>query len=212
MTRLTIFPDKRIRPACLAVVLILLLTAFLLAAGCESQNPAPAAPADMTVTTQNTIPPRTISTTNPPVITISREPEPSPEVTTEVPVLTPDATIVVSGNYHQEYIRMDATTYSVGEVVQFFLVNKGPEISGCDYAHPPYTVYHLSPTGTRLPIAASDPARSYMTIISDPHSATGPFSLDTRKFSPGRYLIRFDCGNNVAREFVIMSRAEAIVN
>lgn len=127
-------------------------------------------------------------------------------------VLTPDATIVVSGNYHQEYIRMDATTYSVGEVVQFFLVNKGPEISGCDYSHPAYTVYHLSPTGTRLPIAASDPARSYMTVISDPNSATGPFSLDTRKLSPGRYLIRFDCGNNVAREFVIMSRAEAIVN
>jgi len=51
-----------------------------------------------------------------------------------------------------------------------------------------------------------------MTVISDPNSATGPFSLDTRKLSPGRYLIRFDCGNNVTREFVIMSRAEAIVN
>lgn len=212
MTRFTTFPDKRIRPVCLAIALMLFLTAFLLAAGCESQNPAPAAPADTTVTTQNTLPPRTISTTNPPLVTTSREPEPSPEVTTEVQVLTPDATIVVSGNYHQEYIRMDATTYSVGEVVQFFLVNKGPEISGCDYSHPAYTVYHLSPTGTRLPIAASDPARSYMTVISDPNSATGPFSLDTRKLSPGRYLIRFDCGNNVAREFVIMSRAEAIVN
>ena len=107
---------------------------------------------------------------------------------------------------------MDATTYSVGEVVQFYLVNKGPEISGCDYAHPAYTVYHLSPTGTRLPIATYDPARRYMTVISDPNSATGPFSLDTRKLSPGRYLIRFDCGNNVAREFVIMSRADAIIN
>jgi len=140
------------------------------------------------------------------------EPEPVPEVTIGEPVLTPAATIVVSGNYHQEYIRMDATTYSVGEVVQFYLVNKGPEISGCDYAHPAYTVYHLSPTGTRLPIATYDPARSYMTVISDPNSATGPFSLDTRKLSPGRYLIRFDCGNNVAREFVIMSRTDAMVN
>ena len=136
MTRFTTFPDKRIRPVGLAIALMLFLTAFLLAAGCESQNPAPATPADTTVTTQNTLPPRTISTTNPPVVTTSREPEPSPEVTTEVQVLTPDATIVVSGNYHQEYIRMDATTYSVGEGVQFFLVNKGPEISGCDYARP----------------------------------------------------------------------------
>jgi len=77
-------------------------------------------------------------------------------------------------------------------------VLQGSEISGCDYAHPAYTVYHLSPTGTRLPIATYDPARRYMTVISDPNSATGPFSLDTR--------------NNVAREFVIMSRADAIIN
>ena len=212
MTRLTIFPDKLIRPVCLAVALMLLLAALLLVAGCESQDQAPAAPGGTTITTQKTLPPRTIATTIPPTVAISREPEPVPEVTTQEPSLSPAATIVVSGNYHQEYIRMDATTYSVGEVVQFYLVNKGPEISGCDYAHPAYTVYHLSPTGTRLPIATYDPARSYMTVISDPNSATGPFSLDTRKLSPGRYLIRFDCGNNVAREFVIMSRTDAMVN
>ncbi|MDD1681944.1 MAG: hypothetical protein LUQ35_10055, partial [Methanoregula sp.] len=195
-----------------AVALMLLLTMLLLVAGCESQNPAPAAPAGTTVPALNTLPPRTIATTLPPAVTTSMEPEPVPEVTIGEPVLTPAATIVVSGNYHQEYIRMDATTYSVGEVVQFYLVNKGPEISGCDYAHPAYTVYHLSPTGTRLPIATYDPARSYMTVISDPNSATGPFSLDTRKLSPGRYLIRFDCGNHVAREFVIRSRTDAMVN
>lgn len=212
MTRLPIFPNNRIRPVCLAVALILILTTLLLVAGCESQGPAPAAPAGTTVTTQKTLPPQTIATTIPPAVTPGSEPEPVPEVTTQEPLLSPAATIVVSGNYHQEYIRMDATTYSVGEVVQFYLVNKGPEISGCDYAHPAYTVYHLSPTGTRLPIATYDPARRYMTVISDPNSATGPFSLDTRKLSPGRYLIRFDCGNNVAREFVIMSRADAIIN
>jgi hypothetical protein len=212
MTRFPIFPDNRIRPVCLAVALMLLLTTLLLVAGCESQDPAPTVPAGTTITTQKTLPPRTIITTLPPVVTTSSEPEPVPEVTTQQPELSPAATIIVSGNYHQEYIKMDATTYSVGEVVQFYLVNKGPEISGCDYAHPAYTVYHLSPTGTRLPIATGDPARSYMTVISDPNSATGPFSLDTRKLSQGRYLIRFDCGNNVAREFVMMSRTDAIIN
>lgn len=212
MTRRQMFPGTRTRPVCLAIAMMLLLTTLLLAAGCESQDQAPAAPAGTTVTIQKTLPPRTLATTIPPAVTTSSEPEPVPEVTTQEPVLSPVATIVVSGNYHQEYIRMDATTYSVGEVVQFYLVNKGPEISGCDFAYPAYTVYHLSPTGTRLPIATYDPARRYMTVISDPDSATGPFSLDTRKLSPGRYLIRFDCGNNVAREFVIMSRTDAIIN
>ena len=212
MTRRHFFPENPARTVCLAVALMLILTMLLLVAGCESRDQAPAVPAGTTATTQKTLPPRTIATTSPPVVATSSEPEPVPEVTTEEPVLSPSATIVVSGNYHQEYIRMDATTYSVGEVVQFYLVNKGPEISGCDYAHPAYTVYHLSPTGTRLPIATYDPARSYMTVISDPNSATGPFSLDTRKLSQGRYLIRFDCGNNVAREFVIMSRTDAIIN
>jgi hypothetical protein len=212
MTRRHFFPENPARTVCLAVILMLILTMLLLVAGCESRDQAPAVPAGTTATTQKTLPLRTIATTLPAVIATSSEPEPVPEITTEEPVLTPAETIVVSGNYHQEYIRMDATTYSVGEVVQFYLVNKGPEISGCDYSHPAYTVYHLSPTGTRLAVATNDPARSYMTVISDPNSATGPFSLDTRKLSQGRYLIRFDCGNNVAREFVIMSRTDAIIN
>jgi hypothetical protein len=103
---------------------------------------------------------------------------------------------------------MDATTYSVGEVVQFFLVNKGSEIKGCDYAHPAYTIYSLSPDGSRLPVSASDPIRAYRTVMSEgePASATGPFSLDTGKISPGKYLIRFDCGNNVGREFENIAR------
>jgi len=208
MTRLPIFPNNRIRPVCLAVALMLILTMLLFVAGCESQGPAPAAPAGTTVTMQKTPPPRTIATTIPPAVTPGSEPEPVPEITTQEPVLSPAATIIVSGNYHQEYIRMDATTYSVGEVVQFYLVNKGSEIKGCDYAHPSYTIYSLSPNGSRLPVSTSVPIRAYRTVMSEgePASATGPFSFDTGKISPGRYLIRYDCGNNVAREFEIMAR------
>lgn len=138
---------------------------------------------------------------------MSVEPEPVSVVTTKEPVASPSGTTVLSTNYHPDYIKMDAIVYKVGEVVQFYLVNKGPEISGCDYAHPAYTVYHLSPDRTRLAVATQDPNRSYTTVMSeDPGSATGPFSLDTGRLSAGRYLIRFDCGNNVGREFVLLAR------
>jgi hypothetical protein len=193
------------------LTLMLVLAVLLLAAGCESQSPQSAAPAGTTAT-QNpvTTPTRQVTTTIPPAITVSNEQEQVPVTTiTRKPESLTQATVAQPGNYHPEYIKMDATTYSVGEVVQFYLVNKGPEITGCDYAHPAYTIYHLSPDGTRLEVSANDPNRSYITVISlsEPGSATGPFSLDTRKLSPGRYLIRFDCGNSVAREFVIMARS-----
>jgi hypothetical protein len=190
--------------------LLLALAVLLLAAGCTSQPQTPAAPASTTaavtlapVTTQEVI------TTIPPVVNITTEPEPVPVTTTsQKPESSPAVTVDLSANYYPEYIRMDATTYSVGEVVQFFLVNKGSEIKGCDYAHPAYTIYSLSPDGSRLPVSASDPIRAYRTVMSEgePASATGPFSLDTGKISPGKYLIRFDCGNNVAREFEIIAR------
>lgn len=199
------------RSLCLAAVLMFLLAGLAFSAGCASEEAAqPAAPALTPLPTPHkTVIPRTMVTTVSPVETPA-EPAPVPEETTSQPAADPSPAIVVSGNYHQEYIRLDATSYSLGEVVQFYLVNKGPEIDGCDFAHPPYTVYHLSPTGVRLPVATGDPSRSYMTVMTDPDSATGPFSLNTGKLSAGRYLIRFDCGRNVAREFVIMSRVQVI--
>jgi hypothetical protein len=209
MTSCQFFQTGRTRPACLVVVLMFLLTTLLLVAGCESEDQTAAVPSTTTPAPIKTIATRHVTTTIP-TTEITPEPEPVTEIPTEEPAITSEPTIAVSGNYHQEYIKMDSTTYAVGEVVQFYLVNKGHEIAGCNYAHPPYTVYHLSPAGIRLPVATGDPARSYMTVISDPDSATGPFSLDTHKLSAGRYIIRFDCGNNVSREFVIMSRAEVI--
>lgn len=205
------FPKNRSGTASTTVLMILLLFALTLSAGCESEEAGASA-----VPAVTTLPAPVKTIINPPVTTpvpptgTTTEPEPVPEETTKEPADAPAATPAVSGNYHQEYIRMDSTSYSVGEVVQFYLVNKGPEINGCEYAHPPYTIYHLSPAGIRLPVATGDTSRSYMTVISDPNSATGPFSLDTSRLSAGRYLIRFDCGNNVAREFVIMSRVQVI--
>jgi hypothetical protein len=193
--------------------LLLMLAVLLLAAGCESDSPQDSAPASPTVTkTLTKIPTRHVTTTNPLLETTTTEQE-TVRVTdtiqeTESPV---SATVAPPANYHPEYIRMDATTYTVGDIVQFYLVNKGTEIKGCNYAHPAYTVYHLSPDGTRMVVASSDPKLSFFTIISEDEIATstGPFNLDTRKWTPGRYLIRFDCGNNVAREFVIMEKSLA---
>jgi hypothetical protein len=192
------------------LTLLLALAVLLLAAGCTSQPQTPAVPASTTAAvTLTVITPQEVITTIPTVVNTTTEPEPVPVTTTsQKPESSPSVTVDISANYYPEYIRMDATTYSVGEVVEFYLVNKGSEIKGCDYAHPAYTIYSLSPDGSRTPVSASDPARAYRTIMSvgEPASATGPFSLDTSKLSAGRYLIRFDCGKNVAREFEIMVR------
>jgi hypothetical protein len=195
---------------------LILLAALLLAAGCESESPSDAAPASTTAThTLTKISTRHVTTTIPPAVTLRNEPEPVPVTgIIQESESRSQGTVSPLGNYHPEYIKMDATVYTPGEVVQFYLVNKGPEITGCDYSHPPYTIFHLSPDGTRLKVSSNDPNRSYNMVISEgePGSATGPFSLDTRRLSPGRYLIRFDCGNNVARDFVIQARAAQIIS
>jgi hypothetical protein len=192
---------------------LIFLAALLLAAGCESESAPASAPASPTATPALAkITTRHTATTIPAVVTSGTEPEPVPEPTLakETESLSP-GTVTPPANYHPEYIRMDATTYSVGEVVQFYLVNKGSEIKGCDYTHPPYTVYLRMPDNTRRAIASGNPARSYLTVISEEEiaSSTGPFSLDTSKLTQGRYIIRFDCGNNVAREFMIMAHTPA---
>jgi hypothetical protein len=190
-----------------------MLAVLLFTAGCESESAPASAPAGPAAThTLSKIPTRHVTTTIPTVVTTGTEPEPVPETTRakETESLSP-GTVAPPANNHPEYIRMDATTYSVGEVVQFYLVNKGSEIKGCDYAHPPYTVYLRLPDDSRRTIASGNPARSYLTVISEGEiaSSTGPFSLDTSKLTPGRYIIRFDCGNNVAREFMIMAHTPA---
>jgi len=193
---------------------LIFLAILLLAAGCESESAPASAPASLTTThTLAKITTRhTATTTIPPVETTVSEPEPVPEtiLSKETESLSP-GTVTPPANNHPEYIRMDATTYSVGEIVQFYLVNKGSEIKGCDYNHPPYTVYLRLPDDSRRAIASGNPARSYLTVISEEEiaSSTGPFSLDTSKLTQGRYIIRFDCGNNVAREFVIMAHTPA---
>jgi hypothetical protein len=196
--------------------LMLVMVILLVVAGCESQEPSDAALTSTTpphpLTKISTRQP-TITTINPPAVTPGNEPEPVPVASTirESESSSP-ATVIQPGTYHPEYIRMDAIVYTVGEVVQFYLVNKGPDIHGCDYSHPAYTIFHLSPDGTRLKVSSYDPNRSYNMVISgdEPGSATGPFSLDTRRLVPGRYLIRFDCGNNVSRDFVIQDRSVVI--
>jgi hypothetical protein len=188
---------------------LLLLTALLLTAGCESETPEADTPATQTL---STIPTR-VTTQPTPVATVTDTPVPVETIPTETPVSARAEPLPPPANYRPDYITMDATSYVTGEVVRFYLVNKGPEIAGCSYTRPPYTVYRQYPDGTRTQVAKSDPSRSYsMTIIAgEPGSATGPLSVDTRKMPPGRYLIIFDCGNNVAREFMILPRAKTSV-
>ena len=187
-------------------VLLLALVILLLAAGCESESPPASAPADPAVATLPTkVPVRHVTTTIPPVVTTETESSETATASETPPV--PAATATPPVNYHPEYIRMDSTVYSAGEVVEFYLVNRGSEIKGCDYSRPAYTIYQLFPDGTRRKVSGSEPGRSYRVVIyeGEPTSSTGPFTFNTAGLVPGRFLIRFDCGNNVAKEFVIMA-------
>jgi hypothetical protein len=206
-----ILQNGRIRPVCTTLVLLLLLAALLFTAGCESEEPETPAVPTVPVTLK-TIPTRHVTTTLPTTV-ITTEPEPIPEETPSEPVTTPVETVTISGNNHPEYIRIDASSYAVGEVVQFYLVNKGPGITGCNYTHPSWTAYHISPAGTKFIVATGDPSRSYMTNILEGEiaTATGPMSLDTNRLGAGRYMIQFDCGNNMSREFVLRPRVPSVV-
>lgn len=204
-----ILQKTRMRPVYTTLVLMLVLAALLFTAGCESEEPA--TPAATTVpVTMKTIPTRHVTTTLPTTIITT---EPVPEETTPEPVATPVKTAVVSFNSHPEYIRLDETTYAVGEVVRFYLVNKGPEIRGCDYAHPSWTIYHISAEGARFNVSTSDPGRTTTNTIIEGEiaTATGPFSLDTGRLGPGRYVIQFTCGGNISREFTLKPRVPSVV-
>jgi len=187
-----------------------MLAALLLAAGCTSQENSDTTASATVTKTLSTIPTRHTTPTTSPVVIISTEPDAVPGTATIEDSESHSENIVAqSGNNHPEYIRMDATIYKAGEVVEFYLVNKGPEITGCSYTHPTYTVYRLFRDGTREKVSSEDPARSYLTVISSDEiaSSTGPFTLATASLIPGRYLIRFDCGNNVAREFILYAKS-----
>jgi hypothetical protein len=187
-----------------------MLAALLLAAGCTSQENSDTAASATAAKTLSTMPARHITPTTFPLVTISTEPDTVPVTATiEESESGSESIVAQPGNYHPEYIRMDATLYKAGEVVEFYLVNKGPEITGCSYTHPTYTIYRLFRDGTREKISSEDPNRSYLTVISKDEiaSSTGPFTLGTASLIPGRYLIRFDCGNNVAREFILYAKS-----
>jgi hypothetical protein len=189
---------------------LLILAALLLAAGCASQENSDTAASAPATKTLSTIPTRSVPLTTLPVVTRSTEPDTVPDTPAiEESESLSESVIAQPGNSHPEYIRMDATIYKAGDVVEFYLVNRGPEITGCSYTHPTYTIYRLFRDGTREKVSSEDPDRSYLTVISGDEiaSSTGPFTISTASLIPGRYLIRFDCGNNVAREFILYAKS-----
>ena len=187
-------------------VLLFVLALLLLAAGCESPPDTAALPGTTPSTTATKIPVRHVTTTTPLPTIITGESEPVTEITA-LPETSAAGTSRQSASYLPEYIRMDAETYNAGDIVQFYLVNRGAGITGCDYARPAFTIYQIFPDGTRRKVSGNIPGISYRAVMTgDPGSATGPLSFNTAGMVPGRYLIRFDCGSNVAREFVIYAK------
>ena len=187
-------------------VLLLVLALLLLAAGCESPTDTAAPTGTTALTSTSKIPVRTVTTTIPPVTLVTGKTEPAEEITA-LPETSAAGTVRQPVSYHPEYIRMDAETYNAGDIVEFYLVNRGEEIKGCDFAQPAFSIFQLFPDGTRRKVSGNIPGISYRAVMTaDPGSATGPLSFNTAGMVPGRYLIRFDCGNNVAREFVIYAK------
>jgi len=190
-------------------VLLFVLALLLLAAGCETTPDTAVPPGTAPAITPAKIPVRPVTTPIPPVTSGTADTEPVTEITALQETSTAE-TSRQSAGYHPEYIRMDAETYNAGDVVQFYLVNRGTEIKGCDYAQPAFTIYQIYPDGTRRKVSGNIPGISYQVVMTgDPGSATGPLNFNTAGMVPGRYLIRFDCGNNVAKEFVIYAKVYA---
>jgi len=187
-------------------VLPFILALLLLAAGCETtpDTAMPSGTTPVTITTKIQVQSQT--TKIPPVTFGTADTEPVAEITA-LQETSAAETSRQPASYHPEYIRMDAETYNAGDVVQFYLVNRGAEIKGCDYAQPAFTIYQIFPDGTRRKVSGNIPGISYQVVMTgDPGTATGPLTFNTAGMVPGRYLIRFDCGNNVAKEFVIYAK------
>lgn len=189
--------------------LLFVLAVVLLTAACESPADNPAPVSDTTMPPfQVKVPVSHVTSTIPPATGITEKTDAIPEIpATGITDTFAAGTSIPPASNHPEYIRMDADFYNAGDIVEFYLVNRGDEIKGCDHAQPAFSVYQIFQDGTRRKVAGNIPGIIYRATMTDePSTATGPLTFNSAGMLPGRYLIRFDCGDNVAREFVIYAK------
>ncbi|WP_158491355.1 hypothetical protein [Methanoregula formicica] len=176
------------------ISLLIILVAMLFIAGCTT---APVSENQTMITTATT------------VIT------PSPVVTsTPQSKVFYTATIAQQNSSHPERIRMDSDVYNKGEIIEFYLVNEGPDAITCigeltecriffwknesNWEELPRPVGAYYPPATYQLCSVSNRGPSYLGA----GQRTPVFHLITTKWVPGRYKIQSDC-LNASREFIL---------
>lgn len=103
---------------------------------------------------------------------------------------------------HPDYIIMDSDVYNQGEVVEFYVVNKGTETLTCANV-PTYRVFSQNENGTWDYLPDIGPPMYPRISYMKPGEIIPPMRFATAGWIPGRYRIVFDCG--IMREFEIRS-------
>lgn len=149
-------------------------------------------------------------------------------VTATVPITSPSSvvtpalpskilyttTIAQPNSSHPERIRMDSDIYNQGEIVEFYLVNDGPDTVSCigDFSECRIFFWKNESYWEELPrpvSAYSPPRPTQLCSISNREPSymgagerTLVFHLITTEWVPGRYRIQSDC-MNASREFIL---------
>jgi hypothetical protein len=160
-------------PLRVTLALMLVMVAVLLAAGCAGQHAG----------VENL-------TTPVPAIPTIQESKPLYKVT-----------IAQSNGSHPEFIKMDADEYNKGEIVEFFVMNEGSDTLVCANIQKSYSI--LSQNNDRSWNVLPEPAETVSPLISymKPGEKSRTFRFSTADWTPGKYMIHFDCG--VSREFTL---------
>jgi len=160
-------------PFIIALLVILIITALVLAAGCTTT-------------------PAMNNLTGMPTQTLV-------SLTKEKAVPFYKVTIPQPEGIHPDYLKMDSDVYNQGEVVKFSVVNEGSETLACWSIFPSFYLYRqvgtwellIGPTGTQI---------DYGYYLKQGES-TPVQQLSTTDLTPGHYKIVTECG--VSREFEI---------
>ncbi|MFA4859398.1 hypothetical protein [Methanoregula sp.] len=103
-------------------------------------------------------------------------------------------TIAQPNGSHAEFMKMDSDVYNVGEVVEFYVVNEGPETLTCANTPPSFRIYYKKDDNTWEYQTEAGETMSPRISYLKPGDSTRLRRLITTDWTPGRYRIVFDGG------------------
>ncbi|AGB02631.1 hypothetical protein Metfor_1601 [Methanoregula formicica SMSP] len=170
---------RRRSPVCPAVALCIVLVSLLLVAACTSAQ----GPGNLATENQTPVPITTAT--------------PESKALYKVTIAQPNDTT------HPDYIIMDSDIYNQGEVVEFYVVNKGTDTLTCTNNRASYLIIFQNENGTWEYLPEVGPPMLPKISYLKPGETLPPRRFVTTGWIPGRYRIVFDCG--IMREFEIRS-------